>query len=128
MERLEPEGVVSAMLMRLSPIHLEVPYFSQRDSATDQGLRMCFSSTCAMAAAYLKQGCLDGNGQPDDCYLDRVQRHGDSTDAAAQIKTLRGLPAAVLAIYCRSFYWTCPSGVGPRKGGEGWTGLIRASC
>jgi len=74
-----------------SPIHLKVPYFSQRDSATDQGLRMCFSSTCAMAAAYLKPGCLDGNGQPDDCYLDRVQRHGDSTDAAAQIEALRGL-------------------------------------
>jgi len=74
-----------------SPIHLKVPYFSQRDSATDQGLRMCFSSTCAMAAAYLKPGCLDGNGQPDDRYLDRVQRNGDSTDAAAQIQTLRGL-------------------------------------
>ena len=44
-----------------------------------------------MAAAYLKPGCLDGNGQPDDRYLDRVQRHGDSTDAAAQIQTLRGL-------------------------------------
>ena len=33
---------------------LPVPYFCQRDSASGEGLRMCFSSTCAMAAAYLR--------------------------------------------------------------------------
>jgi hypothetical protein len=75
-------GPGQAHYNKQSPIHLEVPYLSQRDSATDQGLRMCFSSTCAMATAYLKPGCLHGNGQQDDRYLDRVQRHGDSTDPA----------------------------------------------
>ena len=39
-----------------SPLLLPVPYFSQRDSATGQGDRMCFSSTCAMAAEFLKPG------------------------------------------------------------------------
>ena len=73
------------------PITLQVPYLCQRDSATSQGPRMCFSSTCAMAAAYLKPGCLAGVGQLDDRYLGLLQRHGDTTDAAAQIQTLRRL-------------------------------------
>jgi hypothetical protein len=73
------------------PITLQVPYLCQRDSLTTQGPRMCFSSTCAMAAAYLKPGCLVGAGQLDDRYLSLVQRHGDTTDAAAQIQTLRSL-------------------------------------
>ena len=72
-------------------ITLSVPYFCQRDSATSQGPRMCFSSTCAMAAAYLKPGCLAAAGQLDDRYLGLLQRHGDTTDAAAQIQTLRSL-------------------------------------
>ena len=72
-------------------ITLPVPYLCQRDSATSQGLRMCFSSTCAMAAGFLRPGCLAGDGQPDDRYLALVQRHGDTTDAAAQVRTLRGL-------------------------------------
>jgi hypothetical protein len=71
---------------------LSVPYFCQRDSATSQGPRMCFSSTCAMAAAYLKPSCLaDAGQQLDDRYLGLLQRHGDTTDAAAQIQTLRSL-------------------------------------
>ena len=73
------------------PISLKVPYLCQRDSATREGLRMCFSSTCAMAAAFLKPGCLTGAGQPDDRYLALVQRHGDTTDAAAQVRSLRRL-------------------------------------
>ena len=32
-----------------------------------------------------------GQGQLDDQYLQRVQRHGDTTDAQAQIKALRSL-------------------------------------
>jgi hypothetical protein len=72
-------------------ITLPVPYLCQRDSVTAQGLRMCFSSTCAMAAAYLKPGCLAGASQLDDRYLALLQRHGDTTDAAAQIQTLRSL-------------------------------------
>ncbi|WP_411875348.1 papain-like cysteine protease family protein [Vulcanococcus limneticus] len=73
------------------PISLQVPYLCQLDSVTAQSLRMCFSSTCAMAAAYLKPGCLVGAGQLDDRYLGLLQRHGDTTDAAAQIQTLRRL-------------------------------------
>jgi GH24 family phage-related lysozyme (muramidase) len=74
-----------------SLIHLPVPYLSQNDSATNQGSRMCFSSTCAMAAAFLRPGALTGNGQLDDQYLALVQRHGDSTDANAQVKALQSL-------------------------------------
>jgi hypothetical protein len=73
------------------PINLQVPYLCQRDSVTAQGPRMCFSSTCAMAAANLKPGCLAGTGQLDDHYMGLLQRHGVITDAAAQIRTLRSL-------------------------------------
>ena len=80
-----------------SPAHeqalfqLAVPYLSQNDSATGQGSRMCFSSTCSMAAIFLKPGCLKGQGQLDDQYLALVQRHGDTTDANAQVAALRSL-------------------------------------
>jgi hypothetical protein len=77
--------------MDLEAITLPVPYFCQRDSNTSQGLRMCFSSTCAMAAAFLKPGCLRGSGQLDDQCLALVQRHGDTTDTSAQVAALRSL-------------------------------------
>jgi hypothetical protein len=38
-------------------------------SATGEGLRMWFSSTCAMGATYLRPGCLAGSGQPDVSHL-----------------------------------------------------------
>ena len=66
---------------------LSVPWFAQLDSATDEGRRMCFSSSCAMLLAFLKPGVLSGpNG--DDQYLARVHQFGDTTDPAAQIKAL----------------------------------------
>ena len=66
---------------------LSVPWFAQLDSATDQGRRMCFSSSCAMLLAFLKPGVLSGaNG--DDQYLGRVRQFGDTTDPTAQIKAL----------------------------------------
>ena len=66
---------------------LQVPFYQQMDSFTDQGRRMCFSSSCAMLLEYLKPGALKGaNG--DDQYLKRVQQYGDTTDAQAQIKAL----------------------------------------
>jgi hypothetical protein len=52
---------------------------------------MCFASTCAMAAAFLKPGCLSGSGQLDDQYLALVQRHGDTTDASAQVAAQQSL-------------------------------------
>ena len=69
-------------------IQLAVPYFGQRDSATSQGERMCYFSSCAMAAAFIQPGCLSGKGQADDHYLQLVQRYGDSTNAAAQVQAL----------------------------------------
>lgn len=74
-------------------IRLEVPYFSQNDSATAQGPRMCFSSSCAMAVSFLRPGCLQppAGGQADDHYLQLVHRHGDTTDPTAQLATLAEL-------------------------------------
>ena len=65
-----------------------VPYYSQRDSAqVRQRDRTCFSSSCAMLLEAVKPGTLKGaNG--DDQYLAVVQRFGDTTDPAAQIKAL----------------------------------------
>lgn len=70
-------------------ILLNVPYYSQRDSAVaGQASRMCFSSSCAMLVAYLRPNALSGpNG--DDQYLRTVQLYGDTTDAGAQLKALR---------------------------------------
>jgi len=72
-------------------IQLPVSYLSQNDSVTGQGSRMCFASTCAMAATFLKPGCLKGSGQLDDQYLALVQQHGDTTDANAQVSALQSL-------------------------------------
>lgn len=76
---------------------LQVRYFSQRDSATDHALRMCFSSSCAMLLETLRPGTLQGpNG--DDAYLGRVLRYGDTTDATSQIKALQsfGIEASLV--------------------------------
>ena len=61
---------------------LEVPYQSQRDNASGQGGRECFSSSCAMVAMYY------GKVANDDEYNLRRSRHGDSTSVQAQIATL----------------------------------------
>jgi len=66
---------------------LAVPYYSQRDSATGQSYRMCFSSSCAMLVNFLRPGALGGpNG--DDQYLRTVESYGDTTDAQAQLRAL----------------------------------------
>jgi GH24 family phage-related lysozyme (muramidase) len=67
---------------------LQVPWYGQLDSGTDQARRMCFSSSCAMLLQYLRPGTLKGpNG--DDQYLQRVQQFGDTTVAAAQVQALQ---------------------------------------
>lgn len=66
---------------------ITVPWFSQLDSDTDQALRMCFSSSCAMLLATLRPGAISGPNA-DDQYLRRLQQYGDTTDAKAQIRTL----------------------------------------
>lgn len=63
-------------------------YYSQVDSATGHGWRMCFSSTCAMAVKFLKPDALEGANADDD-YLKRVLRYGDTTDACAQVRACR---------------------------------------
>jgi hypothetical protein len=64
---------------------LSVPYFSQRDNASGQGSRECFSSSCAMIAAFY------GKVKSDDEYNTIRARFGDSTSSSAQIKTLEHL-------------------------------------
>lgn len=65
-------------------------YFSQRDNGADKD-RTCFTSTAAMLAELVKPGCI-GTGNADyTSYYKRVQRHGDTTDAAAQRKALAEL-------------------------------------
>ena len=64
---------------------LLVPYFSQRDNASGQGNRECFSSSCAMVAAYY------GKVKGDDEYNVIRARFGDTTNADAQVKALQSL-------------------------------------
>jgi len=72
---------------------LAVTYFSQLDSDTSEAQRMCFSSSCAMLAAFLKPGSIHGQyRQIDDNYLaSYVHRYGDSTDNSAQVQALAAL-------------------------------------
>ena len=73
-----------------TPISLPVPYFCQRDSATAEGLRMCFSSTCSMASEYLRPGCLAGTGLPDDRYLRIVRQPGHDPDPNNNLRQQQG--------------------------------------
>lgn len=67
-------------------VRLDVPYYSQLDNSSGQGWRECFSSSCAMAAAYW--GVLKGG---DDEYNRIRAKYGDTTDAQAQVQALRSL-------------------------------------
>ena len=64
---------------------LDVPYQSQNDNTSGTGYRECFSSSCAMVAMYY------GKIENDDAYNLVRQKYGDSTDAQAQLRTLRSL-------------------------------------
>ena len=80
-----------------------VPYFSQRDSAAaGQAGRMCFSSSCAMLAAYMTPGALTGPNADDD-YLQRLKCFGDTTEAPAQLKALESY--GVRATFTQSADW-----------------------
>jgi len=67
------------------PNPLIVPYFSQRDNASGQGHRECFSSSCAMVAAFY------GKVKGDDEYNLIRARFGDTTNATAQARALEFL-------------------------------------
>jgi len=64
---------------------LQVPYFSQNDNASGTGYRECFSSSCAMLAAYWKRLTSD------DQYNVARAKYGDSTDHLAQVNTLKSI-------------------------------------
>jgi len=67
-------------------------YFPQRDSSTTHAHRMCFSSSCAMAADYMKPDAIQVSEQEDDYYMRTyVFPHGDTTEAPAQIAALKSL-------------------------------------
>jgi lysozyme len=65
-------------------IKLTVPYFSQRDNKKDP-LRTCFSSSCAMMLAAINPEVIES----DDEYINEVYKYGDTTEAAAQLNTLK---------------------------------------
>ena len=67
---------------------LQVPYFSQNDNASGTGYRECFSSSCAMLAAFY------GKVKTDDEYNTIRAKYGDSTSAEAQLAALRSLGLA----------------------------------
>lgn len=67
---------------------LDVPWYYQFDSRTDQGGRMCFSASNAMLLKFLKPGALTDSPNADDEYLARLRTFGDTTDPKAQIRTL----------------------------------------
>jgi GH24 family phage-related lysozyme (muramidase) len=84
----EVQLFTGVQLQQRQPNPLQVPWYGQLDSATDQARRMCFSSSCAMLLQHLKPGTLKGpNG--DDQYLKRVLEYGDTTSSTAQIQALR---------------------------------------
>jgi hypothetical protein len=64
---------------------LQVPYFSQNDNASGTGYRECFSSSCAMLAAFY------GKVKSDDQYNLIRQNFGDTTDLGAQLGALTKL-------------------------------------
>lgn len=71
---------------------LKVKYFPQRDSATAHANRMCFSSSCAMMADYLKPNAIQVAEQEDDYYMKAyVFKYGDTTNPQAQIMALKDL-------------------------------------
>lgn len=64
---------------------LSVPYFYQLDNASGTGYRECFSSTCAMIAAYY------GKVKTDDEYNKIRFKYGDTTSKDAQLAALHSL-------------------------------------
>lgn len=64
---------------------LKVPYFMQNDNASGTGYRECFSSSCAMLAAFY------GKVAGDDQYNKIRSKYGDSTSLTAQLNALTSL-------------------------------------
>ena len=73
---------------------LNVEHDTQYNNPSGDGWRECFSSSCAMAAKYW--GVIEDFNQ----YHQRRPQYGDSTDASAQVRTLKsfGLEAKFVQI------------------------------
>ena len=73
---------------------LDVDHDSQYNNPSNEGWRECFSSSCAMAAKYW--GVIKDFNE----YHQRRPEFGDSTDASAQVRTLKsfGLDAKFVQI------------------------------
>ena len=91
-EELSPDQLEEfALMYRSGPAKpkfsnpLSVPYYSQHDNSSGRGYRECFSSTCAMVAAY------HGKVRGDDEYNLIRSKFGDTTDSNAQVQALRSL-------------------------------------
>ncbi len=78
-------------------IVLNVPYYTQLDSKTAHAQRMCFTSSTAMCAEYLKPGCLGGGRNADDKMLSVVFKYGDTTNPSSQVRALADL--GIKAVY-----------------------------
>jgi hypothetical protein len=112
---------------------LTVPYFYQLDNQSGTGYRECFSSTCAMIAAYY------GKVKSDDEYNKIRAKYGDTTNKDAQLAALRFLGleaifttkgnAALLENEIRNMRpvavgWLHHGGVNYPTGGGHWTCCI----
>ena len=69
-------------------MNLAVPYFKQLDNYSGTGWRECFSSSCAMLAAFY------GKVKSDDEYNVRRALYGDTTSVTAQLSALKSKAAS----------------------------------
>lgn len=76
---------------------LPVKHRSQLDNTGGQGYRECFLTAATMLAEYLlsdslsQSAKLKGYAEPEDIYAEILKDFGDTTDWAAQVKTLKKL-------------------------------------
>lgn len=78
-------GVAPASPSVINERSIVVPYFYQLDNAGGRGSRECFSSSCAMLAAY------HGKVSSDDEYNSIRKKYGDTISNTAQLQALRSL-------------------------------------
>jgi hypothetical protein len=68
----------------------EPQYYTQRDNGDDSE-RTCFTSSAAMLAKRVKPSVLTGGNADYEAYYKLVRKHGDTTNAAAQVAALAEL-------------------------------------
>jgi hypothetical protein len=80
--------VTAAQPVQVRPkFPLNAPYFDQLDSKTNQGARMCQSSSIAMRIKQIDPKLISD----DDSYLSIVNRYGDTVSQSAHQKALASL-------------------------------------